>query len=172
MNRAKTILSLMLVGCTVISLASFGQDLDGRDAAPQKAGPRVRENLITLKLLRMTQALDLTTDQTSAIYPVVTRLETEKYGVTQKLNEAMKDLSLQVEQAKPDDARILGLLADIEGWRGRIIAIDKETSDFLTAKLSVVQRAKYLLFNAEFYRRLGERLGHLRQGRLKNRFTN
>ena len=171
MTRTIKTVGLLLMCCAGLCLTAAGQNPAAPEDVPRKAGPRIRENLITLKLLRMTQVLNLTAEQTSVLYPVVTRLETEKYEITQKLNKTMKGLSLELDQAKPDETRIVGFMTEIGGLRDRIAALDKETADFLKTKLSVVQNAKYLLFNAEFYRRLGERLGQLRQARGRNRFT-
>jgi len=171
MTRRMMIVGFLLVGWAVCGLAVAGQDRTDPGAVPPKVGRRVRENLITLKLLRMTQALDLTTEQTSEIYPVLTRQEKEKYEITEKLNQSMKDLRLLLEQEKPDEARILSVMSEIGVWRDRIAAKDKEMADFLKPRLSVVQNAKYLLFASEFYQRLGERLGRIRQGGNKFRFT-
>ena len=39
---------------------------------------RIRDNIRTLLLLRMTQALDLTEEQTAKIFPKISRIEKEK----------------------------------------------------------------------------------------------
>lgn len=137
----------------------------------QRISSRIRENIITLKLLRMTQALNLSADQASVIYPALTRLENEKYEVTRKLNGAVGDLRALVAQDKPDEKRIVDLMASIERLRAEITAKDTEMADFLRGRLSVVQQAKYVLFNVEFYRGLRERLEGFRMFRHGNLFT-
>jgi Spy/CpxP family protein refolding chaperone len=169
------VLSLALAAGSLFAAGGRGQ------AGPGQAGPaerpsrmssRIRENIITLKLLRMTQALDLTKEQTAVLYPVLTRLENEKYDLTRTLNEAMIELRLLVREDTPDERRLGEALATIDRTRNDIRAKDKEMDDFLKARLSVVQEAKYVLFSVEFYRGLGERLERLRTFRHKNPFTN
>ncbi len=158
-----------------LSAAGFrGQAGPGQTAPverPSRAGSRIRETIITLKLLRMTQALDLTKEQTAVIYPVLTRLENEKYDLTRTLNEAMAELRLIVRRDKPDERKIGEVLATIDRMRSEISAKDREMDDFLKTKLTVVQEAKYVLFSVEFYRGLGERLERMRMLRHKNPFT-
>ncbi len=169
-RKTRTILIVAIL-VSVCGLSTAAQELSGRDDTRPPLGSRVRENIITLKLLRMTQALDLTQEQTAVIYPVLTRLEKEKYEATFKLNSRMKELGLLLEQDKPAEDKILGLMSDISSLRDLIMARDAEATVFLKGKLSVMQSAKYLLFNVEFYRGLGERLERARMGRNKNRFT-
>ena len=169
-RKTKTILIVVVLGAACV-LSAAAQELSGQDDARPALGPRTRENIITLKLLRMTQALNLTQEQTAVIYPVLTRLEKEKYEATSKLNGRMKELGLLLEQDNPAEDKILGLMSEISSLRDLIMAKDAETTTFLKGKLSVVQSAKYLLFNVEFYRGLGERLERARMVRNKNRFT-
>jgi hypothetical protein len=72
---------------------------------------------------------------------------------------------------KPDEDKLPGLMAEIGSLRDRISNTDAEEASFLKTRLSVVQNARYLLFNVEFYRGLGERLERARRLHLKNRFT-
>jgi Spy/CpxP family protein refolding chaperone len=137
----------------------------------EQAAPPIRENIITLKLLRMTQALGLTQEQTAAIYPVLTRLENEKYGLTRKLSRALRDLREEVGRAQPGETRLRELISTIDRLREEISANDRKMTEFVRSKLTVEQSAKYLLFTVEFYRGLGERLNRARQLRGKNRFT-
>ena len=165
------ILSIILTAGALSAAGWRGQAGPGQAAPGERPSGRFRENIITLKLLRMTQALDLTKEQTAVIYPVLTRLENEKYDLTRTLNEAMIELRLLVRRDKPDERKIGELLATIDRMRSEISAKDREMGDFLKTKLTVVQEAKYILFSAEFYRGLGERLERMRMLRHKNPFT-
>ncbi len=165
----------ILFAAGALSAAGFrGQAGPGQAAPlerPSRVSSRFRENIITLKLLRMTQALDLTKEQTTVIYPVLTRLENAKYDLTRTLNEAMIELRLVVRPDRPDERKIGEVLATIDRLRDEISAKDREVDDFLKTKLTVVQEAKYVLFSVEFYRGLGERLERMRMLRHKNPFT-
>lgn len=141
------------------------------ETVDQPVARRLRENIITLKLLRMTQALNLSPAQTAVIYPTLTRLENEKYDATRKLSGALADLRQLVERDAPDEKRIGELMFAIDRLRAEITGKDAEMDEFMKSKLSVIQEAKYLLFSVEFYRGLGERLERLRIFRHGKSFT-
>jgi len=54
-----------------------------QDAPPAPAPDRqsVRQNLSTLRLLRLTEALELTEVQTAKIFPFLTRVEKDKLSI-------------------------------------------------------------------------------------------
>lgn len=123
---------------------------------------RLRENLNNLRLLRMTEALDLTEEQTAKIYPVSTRVEKEKIEVIRKLNAEMRALRSLLAGASPKDEDLAVRVRAIKELRLRLQQKGQEFEDCLDANLTQVQRAKYILFQAEFNRALGERLNRAR----------
>ncbi len=124
---------------------------------------RLRENISTLYLLRLTRALELSEDQTSRLFPVLTRIEREKAEMQRRMNVDL--LALREVLAGPgrDDGRLLEIVARIRGERRSIREKDDETEAVLEEVLSPVQKAKYLLFTVEFYRTLGHQLERARQ---------
>lgn len=169
-NTINAFAAVLALGASSV-LGVAAQDQPARKETGTTFGSRIRENIITFKLLRMTQALNLTQDQTAVIYPVLTRLEKEKYELTRKLNESMERLRGLIDLDKPGEDKLLGLMTEIGSLRDQISRTDAEEASFLKTRLSVVQSARYLLFNVEFYRGLGERLERARRLRQKNRFT-
>lgn len=123
---------------------------------------KVRENINRLRLLRMTEALDLTEDQTAKIYPVSTQIEKKKMDIIRDLNQQMGKLRALLKEDKPDEAALSALVKTIRELRTEVQAQDKEFEDFLDTQLTEVQKAKYLIFAVEFYRNLGEQLGRAR----------
>jgi len=162
--------ALALGAACVIGVAA--QDQPAPKEKGTARGSRIRENIITFKLLRMTQALSLTQEQTAVIYPVLTKLEKEKYEITHKLNESMGKLRALLALDKPAEDKLLDLMAEVGSLRDQISRTDAEEASFLKTKLTVLQNAKYVLFNVEFYRGLGERLERARRLHLRNHFTN
>ncbi len=77
--------SIIIFVCFALNLALAGEALaqmrgQGMGGGMGQRGGRVRENLATLRLIRMTQALDLTEEQTSRIYPFINKIEKGKAG--------------------------------------------------------------------------------------------
>jgi len=169
-NTIKALAAVLALGAAC-ALGVAAQDQPAPKETGTAFGSRIRENIITFKLLRMTQALSLTQEQTAVIYPALTRLEKEKYELTHKLNESMGKLRALLDLGTPPDDKLLELMAEIGSLRDRISNTDAEEASFLKTKLTVLQNARYMLFNVEFYRGLGERLERARRLHPKNRFT-
>jgi Spy/CpxP family protein refolding chaperone len=140
-----------------IPLAALGQE----EPAPSPE-PRTQENLVTLKLLRLTQALELTEEQTTKIYPIITRLEKEKHAILKDLNVEMRSLRDLVRTEKPDEQKILASVDKVRAMRQTVRQKDEELDQFLKKSLTVTQYAKYTLFLVDFNRRLSETLDRAR----------
>ena len=123
---------------------------------------RARENIHRLRLLRMTEALELTEEQTAVIYPAASRVEKEKIEILRQLNRGMRDLRERLSTDKPDEAAISDMVKGLKELRTGLLAKDREFEDFLDAQLTPLQKARYLIFSAEFYRGLGEQLNRAR----------
>jgi len=134
----------------------------GRLIGPQNR-ERLRENLSTLRLLRMTQALDLTEDQTAKIYPAVNRIEKERLQMQKQMGDQIEELRALLKQEPTDQSLLAGKIKTIRDLRAGIKTKDEEIEEYLNANLTVLQKAKYVLFSIDFYRSLGEKIGRYRR---------
>jgi len=123
---------------------------------------RLRENVNTLRLLRMTQALDLTEEQAARIFPLANRLEREKQEINARIGQEMKLLGALLKNEKPGDEDLLARCAAVQDLRKQIRDRDDEFERFLEGEVTPAQRARYLLFTVEFYRGMGEQLDRAR----------
>jgi chromosome segregation ATPase len=119
---------------------------------------RIRENIHRLRLLRMTEALGLSEEQTAKIYPAASRIEKDKRSLLGEINAEMRRLRDLLTETTPAEADLLASVARIKELRRRFQDKDREFEDFLEENLSPLQKAKYLLFSAEFYRGITEGL--------------
>lgn len=127
--------------------------------------PRARENLITFKLMRMTQVLELTEEQTAKIFPTLTRLEKEKFEISVRLNERMRALRTLLQADKPEEAKMTAAIGDIAALRLEIRDKDEAGDSFLKESLTLKQYARYTLFLVDFHRGLEEKLNRARMMR-------
>ncbi len=130
-------------------------------AQDTSSGPiqeRIRRNIYTLRLLQMTQALELSEEQTSKIFPVLNRQEKGKADVQRQLAEAIRDLRVAIRGREAGAEELLAAAERVKAFRRSIFKIDAEVESFLEEQLTPVQRAKYVLFSIDFYQGLGERL--------------
>ena len=123
---------------------------------------RIRRNIHTLRLLQMTQALDLSEDQTAAIFPVLNRLEREKADLQRQVAEAVRELRLLIRGGKAKEEGLPAAAERVKSLRRRIQEKDAELEAFLEEQLTPVQRARYVLFSIDFYQGLGEGLRRAR----------
>jgi len=124
---------------------------------------KIRENINTLRLLRMTQALDLTEEQAAKIFPAMTRISKEKREIYKEIGQKMKELRLILTKEKPEEHEIESVIEDLKRLRNAIQSKDKELEKIIEKNLNLVQKAKYLIFAVDFYRGLREKVDKARR---------
>jgi len=123
---------------------------------------RIRDNIRTLLLLRMTQALDLTEEQTAKIFPKISRIEKEKKEIQQKIGIQMRELRSILRNENHDEQEFTDRIKRIKELRNLLKSKDEELENFLDDNLTLLQRAKYIIFSQDFYRGLREKLERAR----------
>jgi Spy/CpxP family protein refolding chaperone len=162
--KAKYFLSILLFLLLLSSILSAAV----QDEQPQDRR-RARENIRTLWLLRMTRFLELTEEQTAKIFPIVSRIEKEKIELYQQIGEQIRELRLTLGEEKPDQKELKNKIDKIKELRNLVKKKDEELEARLEENLTLVQRAKYLMFAARFYRELRENLERARIQRERQR---
>jgi len=128
-----------------------------------RARKKIRENINTLRLLRMTQALDLTEEQAAKIFPALNRIEKEKRGIQGEIGQKLKELRLVLAKEKSEDQEIENVIQELKGLRDALKSKDAELEKIVEENLTLVQRAKYLIFSVDFYRGLREKIDKARR---------
>lgn len=134
--------------------------------APQndpRTRDELRDNIATLRLLRMTQVLNLTEDQEATLYPALVRLERRKAELQRRLHREIAALRLLVRGGRGGDEALLAAVRSVDGLQAEGEALDREIAALLAESLTPMQRARYILFSVDFLRGLGEQLGRARR---------
>jgi Spy/CpxP family protein refolding chaperone len=156
--RKKVLAVTLILGLglgTVFAAAGGGQ-------AEPLGRARLRERIGDLYLLRLTRALDLTEDQTAKLYPLLVRAEKDKADLQSRLNLDMRDLRAELAKARPKEETLVLLTNGVREAREGIRRIEAEVEASLDRVLTPLQKARYLLFAADFLRSIGERLERVR----------
>lgn len=161
--KTKYVLSIFLCLFLLSSILSAAVSNGG----PQQSRKKTRENIITMRLLRMTRVLELTEEQTAKIFPVVSRVEKEKMEIYLKVGKEMRDLRLVLRSESPDEKKISSKIKAIKDFRYQLESMDRELETSLEENMTLIQRAKYLMFSADFNRDLRNQLDRAR--RMKER---
>lgn len=158
----KKILATGLLGLVLIILVP-GTEARGQEVpAPREPG-RLRQNLFTLRALRMTQVLELTELQTAAIFPELNRAEKDKAELQKQLAAEIRNLRDLLNSGKAKDEELEARTRKVKELRMKIQERDQIFEDFLFNQLTPMQRAKYIIFNLDFNRVIMERAHRLRQ---------
>jgi len=149
--------SLALALLVFLGGTAFGQG-QGQGQGGGQNRQRVRENLATLRLLRLTQALDLTEEQAAKFFPTVNRIEKDKMKIQRDMTADIQRLRQLVVETTPNEAEISVRIKSIKEAQRLARQKDDELESHLESSLTTVQKAKYVLFQIEFYRMLEQSL--------------
>ena len=149
--------SLALAFFVFLGGTAFGQG-QGQGQGSGQNRQRVRENLATLRLLRLTQALDLTEEQAAKFFPTVNRIEKDKMKIQRDMTADIQKLRQLVAEMTPNEAEIGVRIKSIKDAQRLARQKDDELESYLESSLTTVQKAKYVLFQIEFYRMLEQSL--------------
>ncbi len=155
--------AILFLSLVVLAGLAFASAQDNEMQKRQK----VRENLVTLRLLRLTQALDLTEEQTAKIFPSINRIEKEKMDIQKQMSADIRDLRLMINGPTPKEADIEIKYKNVRAAQQSIKDKDAELDEFLEKNLTSIQKAKYLLFQIEFFRVLNDSMDRVRMMRNK-----
>jgi len=162
--KTKHILSILLCLLLLSSILSAAI----QDDQPQNRR-RARENMRTLWLLRMTRALELTEEQTAKVFPIVSSIEKEKSEIHLQIRKQVGELRSILGEEKPDQKELKNKINKIKELRNIIKKKDEELEARIEESLTLVQRAKFLMFSANFYRDLRDQLDRARIMRERQR---
>jgi Spy/CpxP family protein refolding chaperone len=124
---------------------------------------RLQANLSALRLVRLTQALDLTEEQTAKVFPALNRIEKSKQDIQKNLSRDIQQLRVFCQDPETKDAAFEDVTARIKEQRARIKVLDEEGDAALTAVLNPRQKARYEIFQIDFLRGLNETMNQARQ---------
>lgn len=157
MNRIK----IATLPASLLLLGSFLSAQTGAERIQLRE--RIRENINRLRLLRMTEELGLTEEQTAKIYPAASRIEKEKADIHRKMRQEIIDLRALMEEPSGREAELAEKVKTIRELRSAVEQKDREFEALLEENLTSLQKAKYLLFTMEFYRSLAEKAERARR---------
>jgi hypothetical protein len=128
----------------------------------------LRQNLFTLRALRMTQELELTQEQTAVIFPELNRAEKDKAELQRQLAMELRDLRLMLKEGKASPEEFEIRVARVREIRQKIQKREEAFEEFLFQQLTSTQKARYIIFNLDFNRIIMEKINRLRQPGQKN----
>lgn len=122
----------------------------------------MRERIETLKLWKMIEFMDLSSEQSDEFLPILHEFQKAKKELEMARRQLFKDLEEELESKEPDEKTIEDILFELEENR---VKLEKERERFImnsSNALSRIQLGKLLLFEQRFERELRDTIRKFR----------
>lgn len=122
---------------------------------------KTRERIETLKMWKLTKALDLDEKTSSQLFPLLSRYEKKKAEIRDALMVTMKELQDALRDRS--ERQIKDNLGKIEAENNALHKLRDEEWTELKKILNIEQQAKYIIFQHEFKRDMWRMIAEARE---------
>ena len=130
---------------------------------------RVREQIETIRMWKLTEALNLSQEQSMRFFPLFNQWERERHQLDLERNRFLDELKLVLKRERPKEKEIRTLLERLEENRVRRGEGQKDFWLQASKILTLRQRAEYLIFQRDFERRIREIIKGIRERQRERR---
>jgi len=117
---------------------------------PEWEKKEIREMLETLRIWKMTKALELTEEQSLKIFPKMREIENAREEAGKQKARILMDLQKLLKEEKPDIDKVKESLNAIEKVDSELRSREERLREELKTILSPLQQAKFYIFQKEF----------------------
>lgn len=122
---------------------------------------KIRKRVETLKLWKLTKALDLDETTAAKLFPLINKYDKKRFAIEQRMRKDMKKLRKTVDTANPD--KLAELIRRIEENHRELQAINYEQLEELRGILPVRKVAKFIIFKQDFDREMKKIITEVRK---------
>jgi len=120
--------------------------------------------LETLKMWKLTEALDLSEDQAAAFFPLMKDLRNQKEELEDERGALMEELIEEME-SDADTGKISNIMDRMIELKQQECENDVEFIERTRSILSTTQQAKYVIFEGEFQKRMMQLIRDFHKGK-------
>ena len=123
---------------------------------------RMRERIETLRLWKMIEFLDLSSEQSDEFLPLLHEFQKAQKELEMVKRQLFKELEEELELKEPDEKNLQQILLGLEENKAEL---ERERRKFLTSSkkaLTAVQEAKLILFEHKFEKQLRDTIRKFR----------
>ena len=148
-NAVKILLLVfILCGFTAQGLAEPPDYLDRPPSREQR--DMVRKRIETLKMWKLTQALDIDETTSAKLFPILNRYDQRKAEIHQNIRQGMREMKQSLKENRTGGLQ--NTLAMLEENHRALQSINDEEWQEMKKILTVEQQAKFIIFRQEFDR--------------------
>jgi len=140
------VLFFIVFGFTVDGMAEFPDDTD--KPPTQEQMKKVRKRIETLRMWKLTKALDLDENTSAQLFPVLNRYDKQRAELERALWTSMKELRDTLGERR--EGRLKEILEKLENDHKALQRINDEERAEVKRILNIEQQAKFVLFQVEF----------------------
>lgn len=164
----RTVYSIILAGflAATASSAIAQQQAPGprRDRPSEEQREAVRKKMDAIRIARLTETLKLDEKTAAAFIPSITALEQKRRELMKENRHIMQEMRLLLQASPPDEGKLKAAISRIEKNRQAIAAQRDKELDAARSHLTIVQAARYIIFNQEFQQEMRGMLDEARGG--------
>lgn len=158
----KILLSIiLLLGLAANSAAEPAEDFDRPPSKEQME--KIRKRVETLKMWRLTEALNLDEKTSALVFPILNRFDKKRYELEESLREGMRDLRESLRDKKEE--RLKKILNKLEDNHRTLQNLKQDEWAELKKVLTVEQQARFIIFLTEFEREVRKLIAEAREKR-------
>lgn len=162
--KFKHIIPWAALGLILIFAVNAGAQPPGRyGQRSPKPGSEEMQAFESIKLWRMTQALDLSEEQAAKIFPKLHALQKERRQFRQNYRRIMQELAALVRDPRGDENQIIKKIKELDKTEKTFRELERKNEEEIKALLTPIQQAKFILFKEKFERDLRQILREMRE---------
>ncbi len=124
---------------------------------------RIRENIETLRMWKLLEALDLSSEQSTQFLPVLKDLQDARKRFEERRREHLSELEAALESEEKDEKKLEEALSGLESARKQFQTDLEKFQERSKEMLTLEQRARMHLFEERFERRLKDTIHRMRE---------
>ncbi len=140
------ILGIIGLLALAVTTQSFAQPLERLEEKRDDA----RERIKTIKKWKLVEALNLSEEQTTKVFPRLNDLENQRDAFQDQRRDKMQSLEVLLKDRKTTDDKLLAKIKEIEEFEAQQLQKELQLRDKVKEALTVEQQAKWVLFEAKF----------------------
>lgn len=158
----KILLSIILLfGLAANSMAEPSEDFDRPPSKEQME--KIRKRMETLRMWRLTEALNLDEKGSAQIFPILNRFDKKRYELEDSLREGMRDMRESLKDKKEE--RLKKTLNKLEENHKALQNLKQEEWEEMKKMLTVEQQARFIIFLTEFEREVRKLIAEAKERR-------
>jgi predicted nucleic acid-binding Zn-ribbon protein len=150
-----------LAGLLFLTTSALAQPGPGQGPGPMRE--KIRERIKTIKIWRLTEAVELTSEQSEKFFPIYNKFQDAMENLEREKQETLQRLDSTTRDPESSDEDIRSLISQVGDFDRRSAEIRKAFSDDVSDVISIRQLGRLLAFEENFRRRLQETIRDIRR---------